>query len=69
MIKVGSKFKKVVIKGSDSVVEHELLVLFLAMLQTPERAQILVNAIDSLNKSIKTLGAEKFGLTESEDNK
>jgi hypothetical protein len=58
MIKVGSKFKKVIIKGSDSVVEHELLVLFLAMLQTPEKAQILTNAIDSLNKSIKTLGAE-----------
>jgi hypothetical protein len=58
MIKVGSRFKKVVIKGSDSVVEHELLVLFLAMLQTPEKAQILTNAIDSLNKSIKTLGAE-----------
>lgn len=58
MIKVGSRFKKVIIKGSDSVVEHELLVLFLAMLQTPEKTQILVNAIDSLNKSIKMLGAE-----------
>lgn len=58
MIKVGSKFKKVIIKGSDSVVEHELLVLFLAMLQTPEKTQILVNAIDSLNNSIKKLGAD-----------
>jgi hypothetical protein len=58
MIKVGSKFKKVVIKGSDSVVEHELLVLFLAMLQTPEKAQILTNAIDSLNKSIKTMAKD-----------
>jgi hypothetical protein len=58
MIKVGSKFKKVIIKGSDSVVEHELLVLFLAMLQTPEKAQILTNAIDSLNKSIKTMAKD-----------
>lgn len=58
MIKVGSKFKKVIIKGSDSVVEHELLMLFLAMLQKPEKAQILVNAIDSLNKSIKIMGKD-----------
>lgn len=58
MIKVGSRFKKVTIKGSDAVVEHELLVLFLAMLQTPKKAQILVNAIDSLNNQVKMLGAD-----------
>ena len=58
MIKVGSKFKKVIIKGSDTVVEHELLELFLAMLQEPEKAQILVNAIDLFNKSIKIMGKD-----------
>lgn len=58
MIKVGSKFKKVIIKGSDSVVEHELLMLFLAMLEKPEKTQILVNVIDSLNKSIKIMSED-----------